>query len=96
LHLAVAVQKTAAAGVEGLVVLENDDSFFHGVEGQAAALQHAPSGGSSIAHTVEMSVDHVVRNGPGTAVNDHNRIGWQVQTPLKVAEISLALEKCRV
>src|ERR1035437_1918125 len=39
LHLAVAVQETAAASVEGFVVLENDHGFFDCVQGGSAAFQ---------------------------------------------------------
>jgi len=70
LHLAVAVQEAAPSGVKRLVVFENDHGFFNRVESRAAAFERAPSASSSIAHTVEVSLDHVVRNGPSTPVND--------------------------
>src|SRR5208282_5933643 len=42
LHLAVAVQETAAAGVKGFIVFHYDDGLFDRVQSGAAALQHAP------------------------------------------------------
>ena len=93
LHFAVAVQETAASGVESFVVFENDDGFFDRVESRAAAFQHAPSGGGGIAHTVEVRLDHVIGNGPGAAVNDQNGIGWHFQSLREVAGDSLALRK---
>jgi hypothetical protein len=81
LDLAVAVQKTAAARVKGFIVFENDHGFFNRIESRATALQRAPSGSSGVAHTVKMRLDHVVGNGPGTTVNDQNRICWHSQTP---------------
>ncbi len=90
LDFAVAVQETAAAGVEGFVVFENDDGFFDRVKSRAAAFQNAPSGSGGVAHAVEVSFDHVVGNGPGTAMNYQNWIGWQVSTPQKNPASSLA------
>ena len=80
LHFAVAVQKAAASGVEGLVVFHHDDGFFDRVEGRAAIFQGAPSGSGGVAHAVEMCFDHVVGNRPGAAVNDQNRIRWHSQS----------------
>ena len=74
LHFAVAIEKAAAAGVESLVVFHDDDGFFDRVERRAAAFEHAPARGHGVAHAVEMSFDHVVRNGPGAAMNYQNRI----------------------
>jgi hypothetical protein len=37
-----------------------------------------------------VSLDHVVGNSPGAAVNYQNRIGWHSKTPRNVAKISLA------
>src|SRR5580692_5489438 len=81
LHLAVAVQEAATSRVEGFVVFESDHGFFDGVEGRAATFQSAPSRGGRIAHSVEVRLNHVVGNIPGTAVNDQNGIGWQAKTP---------------
>jgi len=55
--LAVAVQKAAAAGVEGFVVFEDDDGFFDRVESGATFFKRAPSGSGGVAHTVEVSLD---------------------------------------
>jgi hypothetical protein len=70
LNLAVAIEETAAAGVESLVVFHDDYSFFDGVEGRATALEDAPSCSSGVADAVEVSVHHVIRNGPSAAVDD--------------------------
>ena len=74
LHFAVAIEKAAAAGVESLVVFHDDDSFLDGIERRPAAFEHPPARGHGVAHTVEMSFHHVIGNGPGTAMNDQNRI----------------------
>ena len=80
LHLAVAVQETAAAGVESFIVFENDHGFFDRVESGSAAFERAPSCRRSIAHAVEVRLDHIVGYGPGAAVYDQNRIGWHFQS----------------
>src|ERR1019366_8618984 len=80
LHLAVAVQEAAAAGVKGFVILESDHGFFDRIERGAATFERAPSCRGSIAHAVEVRLDHVVGNGPGAAVYDQNRIGWHFQS----------------
>ena len=74
LYFAVAIQKAAAAGIESLVVFHDDHGFFDRVERRAAAFQHPPARSHGVAHAVEMSFHHVIRNGPGTAMNDQNRI----------------------
>ena len=90
LHFAVAVEETAASGVESFIVFENDHGFFNRVERRAAAFEHAPSGGGGVAHAVEVRLDHVVGNGPGAAVYDQNGIGWHFQSLREVAGNSLA------
>ena len=74
MHFAVAIQKAAAAGVEGFVVFHDDHGFLDSVERRAAAFEHAPTRSHGVAHAVEMGFDHVVRNGPGAAMNYQNRI----------------------
>ena len=81
LHLAVAVQKAAASGVESLVVFHDDDGFLNGVERRATALEHMPSRGQRIVHATDVGVHHVIRHGPGAPVNDENRISWQELSP---------------
>jgi len=90
LDLAVAVQEAAAASIESFVVFHYDYGFFNRVEGRAAMFKRPPSGSGGIAHTVEVRLDHVIGNSPGTAVNDENRIGWHSQSLREVAKISLA------
>ena len=70
LHFAVAIEKTAAAGVESFVVFHHDDGLFNRVEGGAAQFQHTPTGRRGVADAMEVRLDHVIGNGPGTAVND--------------------------
>ena len=74
LHFAVAIQKAAAAGIESLVIFHDDHGFLHRVERRSAAFEHPPARSHGIAHTVEMSFHHVIRNGPGAAMNYQNRI----------------------
>ena len=38
LNLAIAIEETAATSIEGFVVLQDDDGFFHGIQRRAAAL----------------------------------------------------------
>jgi hypothetical protein len=45
LHAAVAGEKAAAAGVEGLVIFKHFDRGGDSVEGGATALENVPSGG---------------------------------------------------
>src|SRR5882762_1724667 len=71
--------QSAAPGVESLVVFHDDHGFFDCVERRSAPIEDAPSGGSGVAHTVAVSVHHVIGNGPGTAVDNKNRI--RSQTP---------------
>ena len=90
LHFAIAVEKAAAAGVKGLVVFHDDDRFLDRVERRPSALKHVPSGGAGIAHAVQVSLDHVIGNGPGAAVDDQNRIDRHFQSLQEVAGDSLA------
>jgi hypothetical protein len=70
LNFTVAIQEGAAAGVEGLVIFEDDDCFFDRIQGRTATFEDAPSSSGGVAHTVEVRVDHIVGNGPGSAVYD--------------------------
>src|SRR6266446_772373 len=91
LDLAIAIEEAAAAGVEGLVVFHDDYGFFDCVEGRAAALEDAPSSSGGVADAIEMSVHHVIGNGPGAAVDDQNRIDWQTfRSSQEFAATSLA------
>ena len=70
LDFAVAIQKAAASGVEGLVVFHDDDGFFNGVERRATTFKHTPSGAQGIVDPSDVGVDHVIRHGPGATMND--------------------------
>ena len=72
LDFAVAVQKAASPGVESFVVFHNHNCFFSGIERRAALLEHAPTRGRGILHAVEVSLDKIVRNGPGATVDEEN------------------------
>jgi hypothetical protein len=74
LNLAVAVQEAAASGVEGLVVLHHDYGFFDRVQGGTAAFEREPSGGNGIAYAIKVRFNHVIRDGPSSAVDDKNWI----------------------
>src|SRR5581483_4025257 len=60
LNLAFAIEKAAAASVEGLIVFHDDDRFFDGIESRASAGQNAPARGDRVAHTTKMGVHHVI------------------------------------
>ena len=74
LDFAFAIEETSAAGVESLVIFHYDDRCFGGVERGAAFLKHAPSGGDSIPDAVQVCLNHIIRNSPGAAVDEKNRI----------------------
>ncbi len=77
LHAPIAIQKAATPGVESLVIFHDDDGLLNGIESRAAALEHAPSRGQRVVHATKMGVDHVIRHGPGPAMNHQNRISRQ-------------------
>ena len=76
--------------------IKDDDGFFDRIESGAAAFEHTPSGSGGIADAVEMGFDHVVGDGPGTAVYDQNGISWHFQSLQGVAGDSLAGGKVKV
>jgi hypothetical protein len=41
------------------------------------------AGCSSVADAVEMSLDHVIRNGPGASMDNQNRISRQEKSSLR-------------
>ena len=84
LHSAVAVEKAAAPGVEGLVVFHDDDGFFDRIERRATTLEHAPARGERVVDAADVGVDHVIGHGPGAAVNHQNGIGRQRLSPEEV------------
>jgi len=81
LHLAITIQKAAASGVEGLIIFQDDDRLLDRVERGATTIQDVPGRSGRIAHTIEMSLDHFVRNGPGAAMDKQNRISRQAESP---------------
>jgi len=82
LDLTVSVKEAAASGVEGIVVFHDDDGSLDGFNGATTALEHTPSSGKRVADTVDVSIDKVVRNGPGSAMDQKNRlIGQAASSP---------------
>jgi hypothetical protein len=77
LYFAFTVQEAAASGIEGLVVFHNDDGFFYGIECRATAAQYPPAGTHSIPDAVQMRIDEVIRNRPGSTMNNEDWIGGQ-------------------
>src|SRR5262249_21185992 len=65
-----ASEEAAPASVKRLVIFHGDNSGFHGVERTAAALQHLPALGQRSLHAVQVRAGHIIRNGPGSAM-DH-------------------------
>jgi hypothetical protein len=77
LYFAIAIEEAAAAGIEGLVVFHDHDCLLDGVESRASAAERLPACSGGVADTVEMSLDHVIRNGPGASMDNQNGISWQ-------------------
>src|ERR1043166_5407506 len=77
LYFAVAVQKAATASVKGFVIFHDNDSFLNRVERRPAGFKYAPASSHGIANAIEMGFDHVIGNGPGTAMNYQNRISQE-------------------
>ena len=77
LHPAFAIEKTATSGIKRLVIFHDNDRFFDGIKSGAAPIQHMPSSRECGSHPVEMCLNHVIRNGPGTAMDKQNRINRQ-------------------
>src|SRR6185437_5383548 len=77
LNFAFAIEEAAATSVKRFVIFHDDDSFLDSVEGGAALLQNAPTGGHSVAHAIDVGVDHIGRNSPGATMNHQNRIFGQ-------------------
>ena len=73
LDAAVAGEEAAASGVEGSVVFEVGDGGFDSVDGGGPALEEGIASLEGIEDALFVGVEHVVGNGPGSAVNDE---GW--------------------
>jgi hypothetical protein len=76
LNFPVTIQEAASPGIEGLIVFHYDDGLFDSVERSSTLAERLPAGGDRVANAIQMSLDHVVGNCPGTAVNHENWIGW--------------------
>src|SRR5271163_1189712 len=93
LHFAISVKEAAASCVKGLIIFHDHDCFLDRVERRAPSLQHLPASRHRIAHAIEMSLDHVIRNGPCTAVDEQNWIYRQEKPSPGKRPISLTLER---
>ena len=70
LHVAIAREEGAAAGVEGLVVLEDGDGGLDRVDRGGAALEQRVAGEERTANAEGVGFDGVVGDGPGAAMNE--------------------------
>jgi hypothetical protein len=77
LYFALAIQKAASASVKSFVIFHDDNRFFNGIEGASTAAEYPPASSDRIAYAVEMCLDHVVGNSPGSAMDKNNRIDRQ-------------------
>src|ERR1700756_3087571 len=77
LNLAIAIEEAATASVKRLVVLHDDDRFLYGIQCRSATLEHTPASGNCSPHAAQMCLYHVIRNGPGAAVDEQNGIRRQ-------------------
>jgi hypothetical protein len=73
LDLSIAVQETAAAGVEGFVIFHDNDRFLDGIERRATAGQCFPPGSNRPLDTVKVGINHAIGYGPGAAMHHKNR-----------------------
>src|SRR2546423_7334924 len=72
LHAAVAGKKAAVSGVEDIVFFHHHYSFFHGLERSAALGQDVPASVECLAYSVLVRFRHLIRNGPGPAMNKYH------------------------
>jgi hypothetical protein len=72
--VAVEGEMGAVAGVEDGVVFEDDNGGFDGVERVAAAFENFPPSLESAEAAGFTSVDGIIRNIPGAAVNNERRL----------------------
>ena len=78
LHSAFPIEEAAAAGVKGVVIFHDDHGFLDGIEGGTAPIEHSPARSKGIADAIQVSVHHLIWNSPCSAVNNQNRIVWQI------------------
>jgi hypothetical protein len=70
LNPAVAIQKAAASGIEGLIIFHFDYRFFDRVEGRAVALENCPSSFKGFAYALAMGFEQIIGNSPGATMDD--------------------------
>ena len=76
LDAAVAGEEAAASGVEGVVVFEHGDGGFDGVDGGGSALEQGIAGLEGVGDALLVGLEHVVGDGPGSAVDEKNGAAW--------------------
>jgi len=70
LNFSFPVKKTATASVKGLIVFQDHNRFFDRIECGTPAAEHIPASFNGISYAIQVRLDHVVRNGPGAAMDD--------------------------
>ncbi len=81
--MAVTGQEAAAAGVKSLIFFHDDDGGLHGIQRRSAALEHVPSFRQRPAHAIQVGFNHVIRDGPGSAMDHEYRQLSQSDRPLR-------------
>ncbi len=74
LDAAVAGEKGAATGVEGVVVFHGHDGGLDGLDGGRSALKKAPAGAQGFPDAALVGGDGRIGHGPGPAVKEQNRL----------------------
>jgi len=75
LDAAIAGEEAAASGVEGGVVFQFGDCGFDGVGGGGSEFEERVAGLERVKDALLVGLEHVVGNGPGSAVDDED---WSV------------------
>src|SRR5579883_104163 len=78
-HAPIAGEKTAASGIEGVIVFENGYGSLNGIHCRCAFRKQGVSGMESIGNAALMRRDHIVGNGPGAPVNQEYRCVWHTR-----------------
>ena len=76
LDAAVAGEEAATSSVEGGVVFEFGDGGFDSVDGGGSALEERLAGLEGVKDSLLVGLEHVVGDGPGSAVNDEDGAAW--------------------
>src|SRR5271170_2365149 len=79
LHAAIAGEEAAASGIEGVVVFEDGNGGLDCVYSRCTFVELCVSGTESVGDAALMRFDHVVRDGPGSAVNQKYGCVWHTR-----------------